>query len=67
MESDVILLCAILCATLTFVLLPEIKSTACDITGAITVKHSLTALHEPGRLMINVFFRIPDTALRTQY
>lgn len=53
-----------LCVSLIFVLLSKIKSTACGIACAIAVKHSVTALLEPGKLMISVLFRIPHTALK---
>lgn len=43
-----------LCVSLTFALLSKIKSTACGITGAIAVKHSIAALREPGKLIISV-------------
>lgn len=63
-EQDVILCCTMSCVSLIFVLLSKIKSTACDIAGAIALKHSVAALLEPGKLMISVLFRIPHTALK---
>lgn len=37
---------------------------ACGMVGAIAAKHSSAALREPGRLIINVLFRMPHTALK---
>lgn len=57
------LFCIFPCIFFIFSLLSLIKSTACDIAGAITLKHSFAAFGDPGKFIINVLSRIPLTPL----
>src|ERR1051325_5827160 len=57
-------LCLCLCVKPAYALcavLPSNRSIACGRTGAITTKLSFTAFGEPGRLIINVPERTPET------
>lgn len=61
--SAAILFCMFPCIFFIFSLLSLIKSTACGITGVITLKHSFAAFGDPGKFIINVLSRIPLTPL----
>lgn len=58
--------CILLCASMISDLTPKVKATACGIATAIASKDSFTAFGDPGRLMINVLFRIPQTSLKKE-
>lgn len=59
--------CTSWCVAVVFAFISHSSSIACGKIGWIASKHSTTAFLLPGKLMINVWFRIPQTALKSKF
>lgn len=67
LDTSWIPICNSWCVAVVFAFISHSSSIACGKTGWIASKHSTTAFLLPGKLMISVWFRIPQIALKSKF